>query len=275
MPTVSRLIAFGSQGFYNRNITLSTIQQNYNLYNDVVALGGWDLITPVNIRLTLNASCYSLNTGIPALSISGFPTFSKIFLTVSSSYYIAGSGGLGGGLWYTLSDGSPGGTGLYTRNTTFIYNSGTIGGGGGGGGQGRSIFEVSYNNYMGGGGGGGGASYGSPGDGMNFAGWTPGASGAGGGLAAGGGGGAGGYAQAWDNTDPANPVLVYDIQAGAGGAGGALGVAGSTGGQGYLTAGGLYVWTAATIGGAAGYSIDGASYCTFTTAGTIAGAQVN
>ena len=273
MPPVSRTISLGG-GLPTFVVSVSSVTTDLNVYNRLIS-AGWNGTSAVRAVVNITATVYSTTTATAAIIIASLPALSKVYVNISSGIVVAGCGGAGGGLWYTATNGSPGGPAIYTRNTTYISNLGTIGGGGGGGGMGRSIYEVSYNNWLGGGGGGGGASYAAPGVGMSFAGWTPGASGAGGGLAAGGAGGAGGYAAAYDYTDPDNPVLVYTMQAGNGGVGGALGSAGATGGEGYLSIGGELIHSAASGGGTAGNAIDGVSYCTLTTAGTIVGPTVN
>lgn len=273
MPPVSRILALGGSG-YTATININSVTTNINVYSLAVT-AGWNSIIPVRAIVNINANVYSTSTATPAVIASGFPTGSRVYINVSSGKYVAGAGGLGGGIWSGPTNGSAGGTAIYTRNTTIITNLGTIGGGGGGGGGGSSNFynDGGYNNaYNGGPGGGGGAGLGAGGTGVSYAGWAAGNYGAAGTITA---GGAGGLATTQNivayNEETGELDVVDTIYSGVGGVGGALGTAGSAG----TNSGSYSIFYNAASGGAAGSAIDGSSYTTLQTAGTIAGSQIN
>jgi hypothetical protein len=273
MPPVSRILSLGGGG-YTALITISSATAGVNVYSLAVS-AGWNAIIPVRAIVNINDNVYSTTTATAAFIASGLPTGSKVFINIAAGKYIAGAGGLGGGIWSGPTNGSPGGTALYTRNTTFITNLGTIGGGGGGGGAGSSNYynDGGYNNaYNGGGGGGGGAGLGTGGTGTVYAGWAAGNYGATGTINA---GGAGGLASVQDivayDEETGLTTVIDQIYSGVGGAGGALGAAGTT----PSNSGSYSIFYNAAAGGAAGSAIDGSSYVTLQTAGTISGAQIN
>ena len=104
--------------------------------------------------------------------------------------------------------------------------------------------------------------------GVQYAGWTPGQNGAAGSIVAAGTGGAGGVEAIYDGEDP--PNLIDYLVAGTGGAGGTWGTAGAAGGVGnYLLS------QSGGVGGSGGIAIDGVSYVTFATIGTVSGSQIN
>lgn len=272
MPPISRILALGGSG-YTATININSVTTNINVYNLAVT-AGWNAIIPVRAIVNINANVYSTSTATAAIIASGFPTGSRVFINIATGKYVVGAGGLGGGIWSGPTNGAAGGTAIYTRNTTFITNLGTIGGGGGGGGAGSSNYynDGGYNNaYNGGGGGGGGAGLGAGGTGVSYAGWVAGNYGTDGTISA---GGAGGVASTQD-------IVAYDaeygtipidtIYSGVGGAGGALGTAGSNG----TNSASYNIFYNAALGGASGSAIDGSSYTTLVTAGTIAGSQIN
>lgn len=266
MPPVSRIIAFGGGGYYTRTISISSIQYNYNLNTAMLSLG-WDGVAPVKAYLNVTDTISSTSTSTYSLTISGFPASSQIYLSVGASAYVVGRGGNGGGVWSNPTNGEPGGPALYIRNTTIITNLGIIGGGGGGGGGGYSRYTAGAQ-YTGGGGGGGGRGVSNGGIGVQYAGWTPGQNGAAGSIVAAGTGGAGGVEAIYDGEDP--PNLIDYLVAGTGGAGGTWGTAGAAGGVGnYLLS------QSGGVGGSGGIAIDGVSYVTFATIGTVSGSQIN
>lgn len=273
MPPVSRILALGGSG-YTATININSVTTNINVYSLAIT-AGWNAIIPVRAIVNINANVYSTSTATPAIRASGFPTGSRVYINVSSGKYVAGAGGLGGGIWSGPTTGGAGGTAIYTRNTTFITNLGTIGGGGGGGGAGSSNYynDGGYNNaYNGGGGGGGGAGLGAGGTGTSYGGWTSGNYGAAGIINAGGAGGVASEQPIWSYDEESGLLNPIDtIYSGVGGAGGALGTAGSNG----TNSASYNIFYNAALGGAAGSAIDGSSYTTLQTAGTIAGSQIN
>ena len=196
------------------------------------------------------------------LRINSLPSGSKIILYVNSNKRILGKGGNGGNGSQQSNNGGNGQSGqtaLYVRTNTTLVNSGQIGGGGGGGGGGRGAqctyvnqgqqpcmkgnqCPVTYQNFSQeqGGGGGGGAGY-------------P------------GGTGGDGSPNGSSGQSNANGSAGANQSCGAtnGRNGGLLGNAGQNQGQGSGTP------------GAAGNAIDGVSYITKETAGTINGPEVN
>ena len=263
MPPVSRILSLGVSSF-SATIVISSITTNINVYSLAIT-AGWNAVLPAQIILNINDSVYSTSTATPALVASGFPTGSKIYINIASGKYVGGAGGLGGTMNVYPYNGLAGGTAIYTRNSTIITNLGTIGGGGGGGGSGGNNDDPS----LGGGGGGGGIGGGLGGSG--YAGYLgSGDSGTAGTYVAAGVGGVGAFA-----TEP----TVYTIQAGSGGNGGTWGAAGTSGsGPSGAWVGDVsfpYGSIPPGSGGAAGSAIDGSSYVTLKTAGTISGTQIN
>ncbi len=193
----------------------------------------------VTVTFIISATVGSTSTAVPAIVVGDWPLgfTPKIIL----SGRIAGKGGAGaaGGLFTNGPNGSPGGTGLFTRPPIDLdVSTGKIfSGGGGGGGGGGNVFSA------GGGGGGGGGK-------------NPGA------------GGLDGYGNAsgTDGTETAGGTGGPGAPA-AGGNGGAPGFAGSPGGNATLPGG---------SGGPAGAAIDGISYVNVIAGpGDIRGSQIN
>ncbi len=202
--------------------------------------------------VTISSSSSSNN----AITASGFPAGSII--NIINAGTITGAGGAGGdrvdgsGRLGASKPGIKGGTAIYTRNTTFITNTGTIaGGGGGGGGGGRTNRGgESYDDYTGNGGGGAGTIVGSGGGGAGSA--------AASGTSTTGGSG---------NSYYSNPGSSEQQYGSSGGAGGGLGQPGSRGLP-------NPDFDGTNLGGAAGNAIDGISYTTKTVSGTILGLEV-
>ena len=196
------------------------------------------------------------------LRIDSLPAGSRVVLYVNSNKRILGKGGNGGNGSQTSNaggNGQGGQTALYVRTDTTLVNSGQIAGGGGGGGGGRGAqctyvntgqepcmkgqqCPAQFQNFSEetGGGGGGGAGYPGGTGGQGSPGGQSGQSNA---------NGSGGGNQSCGAQNGRN--------------GGGLGNAGQAQGQ--------------TTGspGAAGNAIDGVSYITKETAGTINGPEVN
>jgi len=229
---------------------------NYNLYT---ALGS--PITPITatVEIVSGVTLSSTGTGVPALSISGFPAGSVIYLVNNGT--IVGAGGAGGarvagsGRLGASKPGLGGGTSIYTRNTLNLTNNGTIAGGGGGGGSGGRTNRSgqAYDDYTGNGGGGAG----------NIV-------GVGGYLAGGGPAAANGTATTGGagNIYWSNPGSSEQQGGSVGGTGGNLGAAGDRGLP-------NPDYDGTNIGGTAGKAIDGISYTTKTVTGTILGLEVN
>lgn len=182
------------------------------------------------------------SSGAPSFEVGDWPDFVDIEIIINDS--AAGMKGRGGRGGNPGNNAFPGSTALYTRYPITVTNNGTIGGGGGGGGGGALVDEGFPEPDPHGGGGGGGAGV-LNGAGANNASLM--GSGADGTSTSGGAGGA-------------------DVS--AGGAGGNLGQAGSNG----LGGGGII---APGTGGAAGAAVDGESFVTYATEGTILGARIN
>ena len=142
-------------------------------YNLFTALGS--PITPITARIVIASGVTISSTGTSnlALTISGFPAGSVIYLVNNGT--IVGAGGAGGdrvaGTGPAAKFGIGGGTALYTRNTVKLTNNGTIaGGGGGGGGGGRTNRSgEAYDDFTGNGGGGAGNIVGAGGGGSGTA----------------------------------------------------------------------------------------------------------
>jgi|TARA_R110000824_G_scaffold320236_1_gene507178 hypothetical protein len=233
-------------------ITANTI--DYNLFT---ALGSPTTPITARIEIASGVTISSSSSSAKAFTISGFATGSIIYLINNGA--IAGAGGAGGarvaGTGPAATFGIDGGTALYTRNTLKLTNNGSIaaGGGGGGGGGRTNRVGAAYDAYTGVGGGG--------------AGNIVGAGGAGIGICSDGndgnstlGGGAKGHCSAFGSSE--------DQTGSFGGAGGALGVAGNRGTP-------SPDFDGTNFGGAAGNAIDGISYTTKLTAGSILGLEVN
>jgi len=250
-------------------VSLSGVQTNYNL---ATALG---ITNPTIVSITVAAGTNFVSTSntVPAFDVGSLPVGSSVRLSLPSDASITGRGGNGG--YGSNSEGGGGmagdfgGTGLYTRFPISLTNNGLIGGGGGGGGGagGRVVYYAAGN----GGGGAGGyhesvdsntiiASDGTTGlsPGLNVvipAGY--------GGIGAGPRGETNWSDRASDGTRTAGGVGSDDQRstgARIGGTGGNLGAVGASA-----------IWA----GGAAGNAIDGHSYITYVTTGTISGGQVN
>ena len=254
-------------------VDLSGLQKNYNLGTSL----GLTSPTIISVTIADNTNFVSTSNTVPAFDVGTLPVGSTVRISLPSSASITGRGGNGG--YGSNGNGSGGiagdfgGTGLYTRFPISLTNNGLIGGGGGGGGAGGWGGGAVSNPAGNGGGGAGGyhedtnsteiiASDGTTGI-------SPGSSRT---ISAGFGGIGAGPRQdgASSNTSPAasdgtkttggtggnQPVPPGRV----GGNGGNLGVAGTSGS-----------WA----GGAAGNAIDGHSYITYVTSGTISGGQVN
>lgn len=185
----------------------------------------------------------SSTAGTPSLEIGDWPPLVTITVRINSGGTIQGAGGYGGdGQWggsQPATSGEQGGTALRTTYPIELESSGSIiGGGGGGGGSGRADPD-----QFGDPGGGGAGTIGGPVLGINI-----GASPAQPGTATAGGVG--------NTSSPGFP----------GGNGGDPGQAGQNGGASQPYDG---------LGGGAGPAIDGDSFVTYTTPGTIIGPQIN
>lgn len=146
----------------NISFTFSTVA-NYTL--NVSSISGYvtgaqnsiDIIVPAGVYV------YSMNTGTPALTITGGSALDIITLTVNG--YIQGAGGNGGFAYDDTSGnmqiGQPGvgGPALSLGQALTIIGGGYIGGGGGGG-AGINGFASVFGSGGGGAGGGGGGSLG-------------------------------------------------------------------------------------------------------------------
>jgi len=239
-----------------KKVTVSASTQSINLHT-LLGSPTYPITAVVNIDsgLTIGSS----STSTPAITTSSLPAGSILYLTIGSGTYVVGKGGVGGNRIAGASGsanvkaGTAGGTALYTRITTYLTNNGTIGGGGGGGGGGgvTNSSGQAYDDYTGAGGGGAGNAVGAGGVGTGQC-----ASGGAAGTLTTGGNGAS-YC-----SNSGSSELQYGSY---GGAGGNLGLAGANGTP-YQTH---------NVGGAAGYAIDGVSYVTKKTAGTITGSEVN
>lgn len=238
------------------DITSST--QNVDLYS--LAGSPTDPVTVI-VNVAAGITIGSSSTSTPAMTSGSLNSASIIRLNVGTGAYIVGAGGKGGdrGPGTSASNiypGTAGGTALYTRVTTYLDNSGTIGGGGGGGGSGgvTLLTGQAYDDYTGGGGGGAGNAVGAGGTSPA---WAPGTNS--GTLTTGGAG------VQWASSGGSG-----EQQTGSyGGNGGNLGTAGSNGTPLQSSGGNT------NTGGAAGNAIDGVSYVTKNVAGTITGGEVN
>lgn len=197
----------------------------------------------------------STATATPAFEVGTWPAGVTVNLVVFGR--IEGRGGAGGtGSGSVTGAGLAGGnagTALRTRQTILLTSSGQIWGGGGGGGGSGSIGNIGGTPLTGGSGGGGGTGKNPGGGGGPGGGINAGVSGNAGTTEHGGTGGGGGN--------------------GAGGTGGGPGLVGGTGADGNAP-----IHTVGGVGGAAGKSIDGISFVTFSgtsPSGDIRGPQVN
>jgi len=250
--------------------TISVAVDRYNVAAKAIT-AGWDGSTPLNANITIAANVYSSIQSTPAFICPELPATSQINIQINANRGIIGKGGnagVGGTNSSSPTVGTDGGTALYTRYNLTINNLGVIAGGGGGGGggawnrvtttesvcivtsEGDTICtdEAITRNHGGGGGGGGSGFTGGQGSGGAGGGGTSGytgSSGAAGTNTAGGNGGGGG------------PL------AGDGGNGGARGQDGQSGQSTDDQAG--------RVGGVSGFAINGNSYITWTTVGTLLG----
>lgn len=228
---------------------------------------------PTIAEITVSSGTHFVSTSntVPAFDVGSLVIGSSVRLTLPTDSSITGRGGNGGP--GSNSEGAQsvagdfGGTGLYTRFPLTLTNNSLIGGGGGGGGGGGS--QRTY--YAAGSGGGGAGGYheaGSSGSILSSNGSTTLSPGLNVAIPAGVGGiGAGpraernNSARASDGTRTTGGAGSCDaFGTRCGGAGGNLGVNGSGG---------------VTAGGVAGNAIDGNSYITYVTTGTISGGKVN
>ena len=256
---------------FQANITVSENIFNYNLHDEVVALG-WQENSPANVTVTINSNVTIRGTTylIPAFVIDGFPTGSTISITNNGNIY--GAGGRGGIPGLDITDVSesaatPGGVAIEALYPVTINNqNGDISGGGGGGGAGgiggEQVFFAINGRW--GGSGGGGAPLGIGGlaapetTGLFIL--EEGSAGANATLTTGGAGGIG------------QPVTnLPGHMSGAGGAGGDLGQNGTNGANGTATGG----FGDGFQGQPAGAAVDGDSLVTFTNLGTIRGPRIN
>lgn len=252
-------VYINDSGFWYPMFTTYAITASSSNLNLYTALGS--PTSPITAVVTINSGV-TISGGSSAsyaLNITGFPSGSLIYLVNNGT--IVGKGGNGGarvsgaGGQGASKPGLPGGTAIYTRNTLYIENNGTIaGGGGGGGGGGRTNRGgQAYDDYTGAGGGGAGTNPGAGGTGLDQCGGAP------AGTATTGGNG-----------------VIYCSNGGSseqqygsvGGNGGSLGQPGARGVP-------NPDYDGTNLGGAAGNAIDGISYTTKLTAGTILGPEVN
>jgi hypothetical protein len=167
------------------NYTPTGTVTNVDMSAQAIA-AGWNQTSPIIINATINSGVIVAGSGVANYAFSayraaGWPTYSKMNLTVNSGGYIVGFGGQGGqgfGLYLYAtqsygasqagSAGSAGGPAMLINISTTLVNSGTIGGGGGAGGGGQAgnyVYvtgggEVAFQYTMSpGSGGGGGAPY--------------------------------------------------------------------------------------------------------------------
>jgi len=262
-------LAFGVTYVTLSNDPTTGVIQDFNLATYL------SITSPTIISITVSAGTHFVSTlaATPAFDVGALPVGSSITLSIPSDASITGRGGNGGygtqGEGAAGQNGGNGGTALYTRFPLSLTNNGLIGGGGGGGGGagGRVVY------YPAGSGGGGAGGWhfttetetGLPGDGVPTSnqGFSGTVSAGYGGIGAGGRGGLNTSPRASDGTRTTGGVGSDDLR----GIGTRIG---GTGGN--LGAVGLAVVYA---GGAAGNAIDGHSYITYVTSGTISGGQVN
>ena len=196
------------------------------------------------------------------LRIDSLPAGSRVVLYVNSNKRILGKGGNGGNGSQTSNaggNGQGGQTGLYVRTETTLVNSGQIAGGGGGGGGGRGA-QCTYVNTgqepcMKG--------QQCPAQFQNFSEET-----------GGGGGGGAGYPGGTGGQGSPNGQSGQSNANGSGGGNQSCGAQNGRNGGGLGQAGQAQGVTTGSPG-AAGNAIDGVSYITKETAGTINGPEVN
>ena len=266
-------LAFGVTYVSLSNASLSGVNMGYIKNFNLGTYLGLSSPTIIVVTVTSGTNFVSTSNTTPAFDVGTLPTGTSVEISLPSDASITGRGGNGG--YGSNSEGNQsmagdfGGTGLYTRFPIALTNNGIIGGGGGGGGGagGRRVYNAAGN----------------------------------------GGGGAGGYHEsidsnqivASDGTTGLSPGTNVTVPAGYGGIGAGPRTDGSTSpraSDGTKTNGGLGSDDALNIGnriggtggnlgvaglavvaagGAAGNAIDGNSYITFVTSGTISGGQVN
>jgi hypothetical protein len=217
--------------------------------NSLALSSGWNgsSASVFNIIVKSGKVIGSSSTSIYALDIPSFPNGSAVKLTIESGAYVVGCGGNGGNGSPSWGDGAfsvppypgyNGGPALKCRTATNIKNNGTIGGGGGGGSCSISGTWCCGGNPSYAGGGGAGRNVGLSG------------------------------VNGWDGTKFNDGSLTTG---GAGstyygsGSGGNLGQAGGKGRDANYTG---------ASGGAAGVAVDGNSFITWTTQGTILGSII-
>lgn len=244
--------------FFERavSVIISTDQEEVSL-TSLAQSAGWDGSSPVVVNCTVQSGVVIgtpvVNTERPAFLISGFPSGSEITLT--NNGVIVGKFG--------VASGGHGGHALKVRDPITLVNNGTIAGGGGGGGDGSDdsdfYMDGVYNPEN------GLCHYGTAlvcsgtgGNGGRGAGWYS----TGNYYSAGANGTAASNQTCTGATDTSgDPIFCegtsYTTTAEDGGNGGGLG---SNGGNG---------------GGSRGRAVDGHSYVTYSTTGTILGSQVN
>ncbi len=246
-------------------IVIASNQTNWNLYNHLDLVLGWDKVTPVDVTVTINAGVVltASDTSRKALFISNLPEGSTVHIT--NNGHIVGAGGEGGTSsdssipCYRGTPGLSGGDAIEVINVDVtIVNNGVIGSGGGGGGAGSCSW--SNPTYHSGGGGGGGAgntagTFGRSTKGNCFFN-TVGSPGVVGTLETGGAGGLGAF------------VSIFQY-GGTGGKGGDLGQAGSPGNN-AVNGSNLYP----SNGGAAGRAVIGDSNITWSVLGDVRGARI-
>jgi len=259
----------------NRVLTIDSDQFNVNVraVHDTVypPVTSEDVANGVNLTVIVaqGATVASTAAGRAGIALdfgpaSTWPGGFQIRVRIAGA--VRGKGGKGGtGANQNAADataGEVGGTAIRTRHPLVIElpSTGQIksGGGGGGGGPSRNVNVSGRIAYCPGGGGGGGAGITVTAGGIGGFGYRSGSQGSEGKAETGGAGGVGGRGEI-NGTE-------YPASGGTGGNGGAPGQAGAM-----SVSAGAYA-----AGGAAGYSIDGISYCTFeTNLGVRAGPTAN
>lgn len=178
-----------------------------------------------------------------------FPVDSTIIIYIAADAGMIGAGGKGGDGNTAVLIGLPGGPGLLVERVVEIVNLGTVAGGGGGGGSVATIDGV--------GGGGGGAGYNALVGGLRQ-------------------GGLGGAIDGTFGRPFAAPPEFSTAYGGGGTVDGPAGTySGGDGGDLAMNGGTPYAGVAGTAfaGGAAGAAVDGDSFITWTTLGTVLGAR--